>query len=54
MIKETGYRAAFSTAWGTVTPNTDVFQVPRFTPWDKSPLRFALRLTHNYMRINAA
>jgi len=50
MIKETGYLAAFSTAWGTVTPATDVYQVPRFTPWDKSPLRFALRLTHNYMR----
>jgi len=50
MIKDIGYRAAFSTAWGTVTPSTDVYQVPRFTPWDKSPLRFALRLTHNYIR----
>lgn len=50
LIRRCGYRAAFSTAWGSVNESTDLFQVPRFTPWDRSPARFVLRLAHNYLR----
>lgn len=47
MVREAGFRAAVSTSWGTSTPITDYYQLPRFTPWDDTPLRFAARMLHN-------
>lgn len=52
ILKQLGFRAALSTAWGTSARGTDPYQLPRFTPWDKEPLRFALRLLHNTTRRN--
>lgn len=46
MVRALGFDAAVSTAWGRAGPG-DMFQLPRFTPWDRAPLRFALRLAHN-------
>lgn len=43
LIAAAGFRAAATTAWGAATPQTDVFLIPRFTPWDRQQLRFALR-----------
>lgn len=54
MVRTAGYSAAFSTAWGAARPGNDLLQIPRFTPWDKSVARFALRLAHNYSRISFA
>jgi peptidoglycan/xylan/chitin deacetylase (PgdA/CDA1 family) len=51
MVRELGFRAAFSTAWGVAHNASDVLQLPRFTPWDKSPARFALRLLQNMRRL---
>lgn len=45
-----GFSAAFSTAWGTASRHSDLFQLPRFTPWDRTPLRFGARLAHNLVR----
>ena len=39
-----GFAAAVSTAQGAASRSSDVFQLPRFTPWDRSPRRFGLRL----------
>jgi len=50
MVREAGYRAAVSTAWGVGTSRRDPFQLPRFLPWDRTPGRFALRLLENYRR----
>ena len=50
LAKKTGFRAAVSTAWGAACPSSDVFQLPRFTPWDRQPSRFALRLLLNARR----
>ncbi len=50
MVREAGYRAACSTAWGAAHSGNDLLQLPRFTPWDQSAARFALRLAHNYSR----
>lgn len=50
MVKAAGYRAAFTTVWGVASQGIDPFQIPRFSPWDRQPLRFALRLAHNYSR----
>lgn len=44
MVRALGFAGAVTTAWGA---GSDVFELPRFTPWDRSQLRFALRLAHN-------
>lgn len=46
MVRQLGFDAAVSTAWGRAA-RADLYQLPRFTPWDRQPLRFALRLAHN-------
>ncbi|MEO6747907.1 MAG: polysaccharide deacetylase family protein [Caldimonas sp.] len=47
LAREVGFDAAVSTAWGSSGPETDCFQLPRFTPWDRSRTRFAARLAGN-------
>ncbi|MCW8921773.1 MAG: polysaccharide deacetylase family protein [Sedimenticola sp.] len=48
MVERLGFDAAVSTKWGVSTVKTDKNQLRRFTPWDKSPNRFMLRLLRNY------
>jgi peptidoglycan/xylan/chitin deacetylase (PgdA/CDA1 family) len=48
LVRELGFAAAVSTAWGVAGHDTDPFQIPRFTPWDNSRLRFAIRLLRNF------
>ncbi len=50
VVREAGYRAAVTTSWGASRLGADLFQLPRFTPWDREPKRFALRLLHNQVR----
>lgn len=47
LVRELGFKAAVSTQWGASDANTDLFNIPRFTPWDKSKIRFGLRLVEN-------
>jgi len=47
MVRDGGFAAAVSTGWGVATEKSDRFQLPRFTPWDRTPGRFALRLIRN-------
>jgi len=49
IVKELGFVGAVSTLSGVSTMNTDVFQLRRFTPWDKTPVKFLLRLGRNYL-----
>ena len=42
-----GFDAAFSTVAGAASGSSDPFQLPRFTPWDRSRLRFGARLAAN-------
>jgi len=44
MVREAGFSAAASTAWGVATSRSDPLQVPRVAPWDRSAARYALRL----------
>jgi peptidoglycan/xylan/chitin deacetylase (PgdA/CDA1 family) len=46
MVRRLGFKAAVSTASGVATVASDRFQLPRFTPWDRSPVRWAGRLLH--------
>lgn len=50
MVAALGFDAAVSTAPGAARAGADPYQLPRFTPWDRSPLRFWLRLQHNIWR----
>ena len=50
LVRELGFEAAVSTAWGVGTAGADRWQLPRFTPWDRSRFRFVLRLIDNYRR----
>ena len=47
IARELGFDAAVSTAWGAADTRTDLFQIPRFTPWDRTRGRFGLRLLRN-------
>ncbi len=46
IVRDAGFEGAVSTAWGTALPDSDPFQLPRFTPWDRSTHRFMARLAH--------
>jgi len=43
-----GYTCAVSTQWGVASKVSDRWQLPRFTPWDKTPFRFLVRLLMNF------
>ncbi|WP_018175033.1 MULTISPECIES: polysaccharide deacetylase family protein [unclassified Thioalkalivibrio] len=47
MVRASGFDAAVSTMAGAAGRDTDPLQLPRFTPWDRTPLRFGLRLARN-------
>lgn len=47
LVKKSGYRAAFSTAWGVASRGIDTFQLPRFAPSNVSPTRLVLQLLKN-------
>lgn len=50
MAREAGFDAAFSTANGAARIGDSVFEIPRFTPWDRTPLRYGLRMAQNLAR----
>lgn len=52
LVRELGFRVAVSTHWGVGTRASDRYQLPRFTPWDRHPLKFGLRLLGNYRRLD--
>ena len=43
-VKEAGFTAAVSTIGGVANRGSDIFQLPRFGPWDRSPRRLGVRL----------
>lgn len=48
MVSEAGFDLALSTSWGTARAGSDVFQLPRVAPWDRSPLRYGARILRSY------
>lgn len=50
MARDCGFRAAVSTAWGAASMRSDRYQLPRFTPWDRTPMRYGVRLLANLGR----
>jgi hypothetical protein len=47
MVRQLGFDAAVSTAWGAARDSDDCFQLPRFTPWDKSEFFYVSRMVRN-------
>lgn len=47
MVRDAGFVAAVSTSSGVARLGNDVYQLPRFTPWDRTPIRFGLRMVNN-------
>ena len=53
LVKSAGFNSAVSTHHGISDKETDIYQLKRFTPWDKTPLRFHIRLLLNALsRVN--
>ena len=50
LARQLGFDAAVSAAWGAARAGDDLYQIPRFTPWDRADWRFGLRMAHNLMR----
>jgi peptidoglycan/xylan/chitin deacetylase (PgdA/CDA1 family) len=50
VVRRMGFMAAVSTAWGVAKQDSDCFQLPRFTPWERQKWRFGLSLARNYWR----
>lgn len=47
MVRDAGYKIAVATSWGSASPSTDLFQLPRFTPWARSQWHMAWQLRRN-------
>lgn len=47
LVSGLGFDAAVSTVAGSASSHSDLFQLPRFTPWDRSPGRFGVRMLMN-------
>lgn len=47
IVKDLGFTAAVSTAWGSNNADSDLFQLSRFTPWDQNSFKFNLRMAKN-------
>jgi len=50
LVRKAGFVAAMSTMAGIADRASDVFQLPRATPWDRTPSRFGARLLVNCVR----
>jgi peptidoglycan/xylan/chitin deacetylase (PgdA/CDA1 family) len=49
MIREAGFNAAVSTLRGLARTGSDIYQLPRFSPWDVRPGRFLFRLFQQWL-----
>jgi len=47
LVKEAGFSAALSTSAGCANAASDLFQLPRFTPWTTQPSRFSVLMLRN-------
>lgn len=54
MVRDAGFSAAMSTVWGAADGTQDLFQIPRFMPWDRTQMKFGLRLARNLIQANTS
>ena len=46
IVRSMGFEAAVSTAWRAARTGDDLWHLPRYTPWERTRWRFAMRLGH--------
>lgn len=51
LARECGFQAAVTTAPGASNLMTDLFQLPRYTPWKQDRSRFAMQLAANLIEV---
>lgn len=44
LVKQAGFSAALATDWGTLGADSDLYAIPRFTPWQRHLPRFSIDL----------
>ncbi|OYU72257.1 MAG: carbohydrate esterase family protein, partial [Burkholderiales bacterium PBB5] len=49
LVRSMGFDSAVTTGWGAARRGADLFQLPRFTPWDQTPNRFVARMARNLL-----
>ena len=49
MVKDLGFKSAVSTAWGATQRNSDVLQLPRIAPWDRTSTGYITRMLKAYL-----
>lgn len=49
MVAKSGFTYAVTTARGACSEKTDRYQLPRFGPWNRTPVKFGLRLAREFM-----
>ena len=54
LVRQLGFAAAFTTAHGVAGRDADLFQLPRFTPWDRGELKFGVRMARNLLNASPA
>ena len=56
IVRRLGFAGAVATDWGVARPGPrlDLFQLPRFTPWDRGRLAFLWRLRQNRRQASPA
>jgi peptidoglycan/xylan/chitin deacetylase (PgdA/CDA1 family) len=50
LVEELGFRYALATVNGSATRHSDLFELPRFTPWNRQPERWLARLLLAFAR----
>jgi len=50
MVQDIGFTVALSTDIGVITPSTDLYNMPRYTPWDRKAALFGLRLCNHFKK----
>ena len=50
IVRNLGFEAAVSTSHGAAKNSSDLYQLPRFTPWDQGQVRFILRMAQNMLK----
>jgi peptidoglycan/xylan/chitin deacetylase (PgdA/CDA1 family) len=51
IVESLGFSYAPATRWGVASSATDPYQLPRFTPWDRSPTRWLARLLMQFRSV---
>lgn len=50
MVRDLGFEAAVTTSQGAARNSSDLYQLPRFSPWDREKVRFTLRMARNMLK----